>query len=221
MNEERVQGGKKVFSKVLCLPFCSFWAESLQNKPESCSCKPRRSCSVNPSSCSCRTLTRGNKCRCPGMLVQSPARWSSPSSASWTSCWAQTEKSFLQVKLCFVLVLCNGASWRPSEMLTELWGSTWREQQSHLRGFLRSSLRGRRLCCEGHERAPIRRVDVLPSGAPRTSRRHILSQSEHEKFFFLFLFCFSAVLGEVTWRMQHITSYLHLGHILLHIFSYL
>lgn len=104
MNEVRVQRKKKekkVFSWVLFLPFWSFWAESLQNKPESCSCTPRRSCSVNPPSCSCRTLTRGNKCRRPGMRVQSPARWSSPSSASWTSCWAQTEKSFLQMKFVY------------------------------------------------------------------------------------------------------------------------
>ncbi len=72
------------------LPFWSFWAESHQSKPKSCSCKPPRSWSVSPQSCSCPTLTRGNKCRCPGMWVHSPARWSSPSSASWTSCCAHT-----------------------------------------------------------------------------------------------------------------------------------
>lgn len=44
--------------------------------------------SVSPQSGSCLTLTRGNKCRCLEVRVHSLARWSSPSSASWTSCWA-------------------------------------------------------------------------------------------------------------------------------------
>lgn len=165
------------------LPSWSSWAASHQSTPESCSCTPRTSWSASQQSCSCRTWTRGNKCRRRGTRVQSLARWSSPSSASWTSCRTQTARRRGAGELSWtwrnwLRVLLRA---QPAEMLTRV--STWRETTVTLRRVSSQQAAGAGLCCEGHEWVRgWRSSSMVPSRATRRVCVTLLDSNNERTF---------------------------------------
>lgn len=140
---------------------------------------------------------RGNKYRRLEQGVHSLARWSSPSSASWTSCLGPTSDRRRRRRWRW---------WRGGKLLevsgwlvkaaggrcqTRLYVWMWRKPQWHSAASLQSRLRGRGLCCEGREWVPMALLTCVLCAASSAPRTFMCRVSRgvwgHKKLLLLFL----------------------------------